>query len=103
MGSMHSLPTIIVKISTAQDNSEVLPLFDGSILPSISHMNSILSLSSDKPHLKFLMHYFTVRMLDYAKPFPTPFTNRGLPSKLLYSTGRSEFIQLVVYTMIAVY
>ena len=64
MGSMHSLCTMIVRISTAQDNSEVLPLSDDPILPSISHMNSILSLSSDKPHLKFSTHYFTVRMLD---------------------------------------
>ena len=87
MGLMHSLPTMIVKISTAQDNSEVLPLSGDPILPSISHMNSTLSLSSDKPHLKFSTHYFTVKMVDYAKLFPTPFTNRGLPSKLLYSTG----------------
>ena len=51
MGSTHSLPPTIAKISTTQDITEVLPSSGDPILPVTSHMTSTLSLSSDKPHL----------------------------------------------------
>ena len=101
MGSTHSLPQMIVEISTTQDNDKDLPLSDDTILPTTSQMTSTLSLSSDKPHLKFST-LFTVRMLDCPKPFPRPL-QIGFLSEVLYTTGISEFLQLVGYTMIAVY